>query len=168
MRGRPVSAAKEVGHSDEAIHEGELVLTVSKRGRRVGTEPNRMRWGGMVPCTSTPRLQEGCPHRAAVLALATLLPALVAANDWKVGVVIAQGTPRVPVTPAREDLPVAVADKLTMLPLLPILLLLLRSLYQTPRSQGSRLAVTGEPQHPARWCSSPKSSPRSRRRTRRS
>ena len=73
MRGRPISAAKEVGRCDEAVHEGELVLTVSKRRRRVGTEPNGMRWGGMAPCTSSTRLQEGCPHRAAVLALATEL-----------------------------------------------------------------------------------------------
>ena len=73
MRGSAASAAKEVGRCDEAVHEGELVLTVSKRRRRVGTEPNGMRWGGMAPCTSSTRLQEGCPHRAAVLALATEL-----------------------------------------------------------------------------------------------
>ena len=43
MRASPASAAEEVGWCDEAVHRGELVPAVFKRGRRVGTELNRMR-----------------------------------------------------------------------------------------------------------------------------
>ena len=40
MRGRPISAAKEVGRCDEAVHEGELVPAFLRGGEEGAHDRN--------------------------------------------------------------------------------------------------------------------------------